>query len=368
MSTRLPFTKIAHHPNKPELVLANGHYYVVLNTSNGEIIKSYPQDAKIDNVTDYYRSMQFNKDGSLFATSGENKELCVWDTNNWSLKFSRPAYKRVNAMAFNKDSTQLLSADKFGDVYCHPVKEAIEGEEKLQPIVGHVSMVTDMLLTPDDKYVITSDRDEHIRVSRFPNGYNIESFCLGHTDVVTCIDILPWDESILVSSGGDSTVRTWDFKNGISKQTLDLKSKIEAYKPPAADANSEDAIVSALAFNINTKTLAVSFAKSTAVLILNWEDDTGFAYSETKLAPLPILDIAYDLEGKLWMSLDGDKLVHVCSSTSSENLLKQINTAEVCKANEVFDLYTIFGLRKFLDLPERVSNEENASNKKRKTK
>lgn len=57
--------------------------------STGELIKSYPQDAKIDNVSDYYRSMQFNKDGSLLATSGENKEVCVWDTKDWSLKFSR---------------------------------------------------------------------------------------------------------------------------------------------------------------------------------------------------------------------------------------------------------------------------------------
>lgn len=146
-----------------------------------------------------------------------------------------------------------------------------------------------------------------------------------------------------------------------------MKSEIEAYKPPAADANSEDAIVSALAFDNNTKTLAVSFAKSPAVLILNWKEDVGFVYTETKLAPSPILDIAYDLEGKLWMSLDGDKLIHVFSaSADNEELLKQINNAEVCKADKIFDLYTIFGLRKFLDLPENLANEE-TSNKKRKT-
>jgi len=32
MSTRLPFTKIVHNPTKPELVLANGHHFLVLNT------------------------------------------------------------------------------------------------------------------------------------------------------------------------------------------------------------------------------------------------------------------------------------------------------------------------------------------------
>lgn len=32
MTTRLPFTKIVHNPTKPELVLANGHHFLVLNT------------------------------------------------------------------------------------------------------------------------------------------------------------------------------------------------------------------------------------------------------------------------------------------------------------------------------------------------
>lgn len=29
--------------------------------------------------------------------------------------------------------------------YSHPAKEAVDDEEKLQPILGHVSMVTDMV-------------------------------------------------------------------------------------------------------------------------------------------------------------------------------------------------------------------------------
>ena len=37
-----------------------------------------------------------------------------------------------------------------------------------------------MLFSGDGKYVITGDRDEHIRVSRFPMGYVIERYCLGH--------------------------------------------------------------------------------------------------------------------------------------------------------------------------------------------
>lgn len=47
-------------------------------------------------------------------------------------------------------------------------------------ILGHTSLLTTFTLTDDEKYVISADRDEHIRVSWHPQGYVIERFCLGH--------------------------------------------------------------------------------------------------------------------------------------------------------------------------------------------
>lgn len=51
-------------------------------------------------------------------------------------------------------------------------------------VLGHASMITAMQLSLDDRFIITSDRDEHIRVSQYPDGFNIERFCLGHTKYV----------------------------------------------------------------------------------------------------------------------------------------------------------------------------------------
>jgi tRNA (guanine-N(7)-)-methyltransferase subunit TRM82 len=47
-------------------------------------------------------------------------------------------------------------------------------------ILGHTSLLTAFVLSPDEKHIITADRDEHIRASSFPHGHTIESFCLGH--------------------------------------------------------------------------------------------------------------------------------------------------------------------------------------------
>jgi len=51
-------------------------------------------------------------------------------------------------------------------------------------LLGHASLLTAMALTQDENYIITADRDEHIRVSHYPDGHSIERFCLGHTKCV----------------------------------------------------------------------------------------------------------------------------------------------------------------------------------------
>ena len=52
-------------------------------------------------------------------------------------------------------------------------------------VLGHTSLLTTFLLSHDEKYILTADRDEHIRVSWYPQGYCIESYCLGSTKFVS---------------------------------------------------------------------------------------------------------------------------------------------------------------------------------------
>jgi tRNA (guanine-N(7)-)-methyltransferase subunit TRM82 len=90
-------------------------------------------------------------------------------------------------------------------------------------ILGHVSMVTCAKLShaPNQGFVLSGDRDEKIRVSQFPDGHNIETFCLGHTQFVSQIEFV--DAGLLVSGGGDDFLALWNWKAGELLQKVDIR-------------------------------------------------------------------------------------------------------------------------------------------------
>ena len=64
-------------------------------------------------------------------------------------------------------------------------------------------------------YILSADRDEHIRISRGPpQTHVIETFCLGHTAFVSCLAIPESRRELLVSGGGDHEIFLWDWLGG----------------------------------------------------------------------------------------------------------------------------------------------------------
>ncbi|KAF5639692.1 tRNA (guanine-N(7)-)-methyltransferase subunit trm82 [Fusarium tjaetaba] len=225
----------------------------------------------------------------ILAITGHDKAIWVFENDGkGSLKqiSKRTLPKRPSDVVIGQDS-QIIVADKFGDVYSLPLlydptlqtastpvpakpaykpsantttvhskrnlralqeqqrqmelssrnkndsNSKAEGPDfEITLLLGHVSMLTALVIGESEgrRYILTADRDEHIRVSRyFPQSYVIEGFCFGHTEFISSMVIPASRGDVLVSGGGDEDLFVWDWKSNklLSKiSILSLAQKI----------------------------------------------------------------------------------------------------------------------------------------------
>jgi tRNA (guanine-N(7)-)-methyltransferase subunit TRM82 len=114
------------------------------------------------------------------ASSCEAKQLKLFTDlpdGQWHLHKHWDLPKRVYTLHFTQGSQKIVVADRSGDVYRCSL--GVDDDDK-ELLLGHVSMITDLLMTPDERYIITADQDEKIRVTNYPHTFDIHNFCLGH--------------------------------------------------------------------------------------------------------------------------------------------------------------------------------------------
>ncbi|KZV66300.1 WD40 repeat-like protein [Peniophora sp. CONT] len=181
------------------------------------------------------------------VTVGEDKRMKVWTIDGLKLLSERELPKKPTQVLFARDEQTILVADKFGDVFSYPLQpppsDPAKDEKKEQAseftshenqsggtlVLGHVSLLTTALLSPDGRYIITADRDEHIRISWYPQGYCIESYCLGHKRFVSAIHIPSFAPSVLLSGGGDPVIRKWDWMTGAPAGEIPILDAVLPY-------------------------------------------------------------------------------------------------------------------------------------------
>lgn len=190
-------------------------------------------DGNVKNLTDHlgesYKNMAinnrdlqkacaaFSSDGKLFAYNlNKGKLLSIWNTEDWSLVDNKTLAKHATDIVFTPKTDVIVVGDKKGDVYAfeeHPVR-----------VLGHSSMILDICFCSDEKFIITCDSDEKVRVSHYPNGKNILYYMMGHEAYVSGVCML---NNFILSGSGDSTLRLWDFRNGELLDKLTLSTSIE---------------------------------------------------------------------------------------------------------------------------------------------
>ncbi|XP_063699082.1 tRNA (guanine-N(7)-)-methyltransferase non-catalytic subunit wuho [Culicoides brevitarsis] len=167
-----------------------------------------------------------SRNSKFLAVAMTDKTLYLYDVlpDAINLRSRRKIARNASAMSFFPDSSSLLVADKTGDVF---VFDCIDAESPGKWIQGHISQVLDIQMNKEMDFFVTSDRDEKIKVVKWPEHCEIEAFCLGHKEFVSSIEFFELGEKEwLVSGSGDASLRIWDYTKGECAHEIKTKSPV----------------------------------------------------------------------------------------------------------------------------------------------
>lgn len=209
------------------------------------------------------------------------------------------------------ETAEVVVADAFGDVYKLPIigpinlrQDSAQGSALL---LGHFSTVTTLALC--GSMIATADRDNKLRVSRFPDSFVIQSFCLAHEEFITCVRWIGTDR--LVSGAGDGTVRLWNAANGQLLETLHVREHVSG-EPTDVNAVKVSSVVTCIDVFPDNPDIAVIavYNANYALVVTGLLSSSLRVYSAFRLEEgNSITGIGFDEKCHLWVSLSSDSSI-----------------------------------------------------------
>ncbi|KAK1931404.1 tRNA (guanine-N(7)-)-methyltransferase non-catalytic subunit wuho [Phytophthora citrophthora] len=160
------------------------------------------------------------------------------------LKASRSVPRSATCMAVGhlklptgETKYAVIVGQKTGEAVAVPFPDV---DRDLKTLLGHTtSMVTHVAVNHDSSLLLTADRDEKLRVSRFPNAAIIESYCLGHAASLTKVACSAVTPDLVVSTSMDNTLKLWQMSTGKLLASEPLLPGVEvSLEPLDEDASS----------------------------------------------------------------------------------------------------------------------------------
>ena len=112
------------------------------------------------------------------------------------------------------------TAERKGWPWLRPLRRSLTAPNGplIGMLEGHTSRVTSVVVTPDDRYAVSSSADQTLRVWDLATGQT-KTTLQGHTARVSAVVLTPGGR-LAVSRSWDHTLRVWDVATGQTKSTL----------------------------------------------------------------------------------------------------------------------------------------------------
>ncbi|KAJ1817610.1 hypothetical protein LPJ60_004754 [Coemansia sp. RSA 2675] len=372
----LPIT-IVEASSKGAVVFAFGPEFHVTDRE-GKVIASTIVDEQGGPVAKAERSCKggiraaaFSRDGTQFATCTVDKGVYIYETENWTTVRSLYSEKRCNDLAFDPSGELLVTADKFGDA--NWVGTSPGASEKSEVLLGHVSNLCAIGFSFNKAhYLLTCDRDEKLRVSKYPNGYNIQSFGLGHTEFLTTVACAPFALDYAVTGSGDDTMRLWNMHSGQLVQTVELGEYLAKYYESGAAVCTENTYEDRTAAKKRYGVLrirAVDAIEAFVAVVERIPVVLVFPFRENKLGEPQVIDIAHpptdvavlgdrlivsyapNASGELVVALKLDGSKYVADDELTATLSANVTTMKVDDMPKVQSIY-VWGNKMYLERPK----------------
>lgn len=328
-------------------------------------------------IYNYIRSLTLSRNEEYVIGTTDSDKAAVlfkidYSQSNCLTLVKRQVFpKRPCAIDTTLDDSQLIVADKFGDVYSTPINEKEPVDEKsLQPILGHVSMLSDVLVAKheDKQFILTGDRDEHIRVTNYPKSYVAKQWLFGHKEFVSSLHIPEFNKDLLISGGGDDFLVLWNWYTGEKITTVDLREFAEPFLndnhlPPerfrTEELKKEISIAKIDTFEIKGQNvLAVLCERTESLITFIIGADLTISHKQTLATENTLVDFAY-ARGKIYAATDveqgpsildvfrfDDEIILHQEEIDTPSTITKASPCEVTSREEFYPLYYINSLRK----------------------
>jgi hypothetical protein len=252
---RKTYQTMLHISSSPSVLAVSSGNHLFTSLKNQDSLSAV---TKIHDAKTQILEMKSLSRSSEVVFAINSKDIFKLDVVNQNVFNIGKSLKRAACMTITSLETSsnrveeiAIVGDRGGDVYAHSVAE---NSSKKRFLCGHTaSILTQVLVTglnskTNMRYLLTSDKDEKIRVSEFPSSFHIQAQALGHTRTVQALqtvveavyseaeapgavggnvtrDLVYNSNELFLSGGQDGTLRVWHLLSGTLLSTLYLDER-----------------------------------------------------------------------------------------------------------------------------------------------